>query len=94
MGNVQEIQEISGLTREATCDYLNEYYLDDAGNRTKLVYMNAVCQKKGQYRILSKPTSKESGRKADNKRSQGWCARKSLWHGGKPDRKPGSGVGI
>jgi hypothetical protein len=56
-----DYDEINRLTREAACDYLNEYYLDDAGNRTKPVRMNAVCQKKGQYRIISKPTSKESG---------------------------------
>ena len=35
------------MTREATCDFMNQYYYDDGGNRTKLVHMNAVYSKGG-----------------------------------------------
>jgi hypothetical protein len=45
--------EINRLTRETTCDYLNAYYYDDGGNRTKFVHMNAVYSKDGNGRIVS-----------------------------------------
>jgi len=45
--------EINRLTREATCDFMNRYYYDDGGNRTKLVHMNAVYSKDGNGRIVS-----------------------------------------
>jgi RHS repeat-associated protein len=45
--------EINRLTKETTCDYLNAYYYDDGGNRTKMVKMNAVYSKDGNGRIVS-----------------------------------------
>jgi hypothetical protein len=45
--------EINRLTRETTCDYLNAYYYDGGGNRTKFVHMNAVYSKDGNGRIVS-----------------------------------------
>jgi len=45
--------EINRLTREATCDFMNQYYYDDGGNRTKLVHKNAVYSKDGNGRIVS-----------------------------------------
>ena len=45
--------EINRLTREVTCDFMNEYYYDDGGNRTKLVHMNAVYSRDGNGRIDS-----------------------------------------
>jgi RHS repeat-associated protein len=45
--------EINRLTHEVTCDFMNQYYYDDGGNRTKLVHMNAVYSKDGNGRIVS-----------------------------------------
>jgi len=45
--------EINRLTHEATCDFMNQYYYDDGGNRTKLVHKNAVYSKDGNGRIVS-----------------------------------------
>ena len=45
--------EINRLTYETTCDYMNQYYYDDGGNRTKLIHMNAVYSKDGNGRIVS-----------------------------------------
>jgi len=45
--------EINRLTHELTCDFMNQYYYDDGGNRTKLVHMNAVYSKDGNGRIVS-----------------------------------------
>ena len=45
--------EINRLTREATCDFMNRYFYDEGGNRTKLVHMNAVYSKDGNGRIVS-----------------------------------------
>ena len=39
------------MTREATCDFMNQYHYDDRGNRTKLVHTNAVYSKGGNGRI-------------------------------------------
>ena len=45
--------EINRLTHEATCDFMNQYFYDDGGNRTKLIHMNAVYSKDGNGRIVS-----------------------------------------
>ena len=55
--------EINRLTREVTCDFMNEYYYDDAGKRTHLVQKTATYRKDGQGRIVSMLTKVSARRK-------------------------------
>ena len=43
--------EINRLTKETTCDYLNPYYYDDGGNRTKMIQKKAQYMRDGQNNI-------------------------------------------
>jgi len=55
--------EINRLTHEATCDFMNQYYYDDAGKRTHLVQKTATYRKDGQGRIVSMLTKVSARRK-------------------------------
>ena len=55
--------EINRLTHELTCDFMNQYYYDDAGKRTHLVQKTATYRKDGQGRIVSMLTKVSARRK-------------------------------